>query len=109
MGEQCAGFDQYGIRLPFVVISPYARKAYVSHTVGDHGSMLALIEARFMPGQHLTMRDGSANDLEDMFDFVNSPSLHSFVSPKIAPAASSSDPGCAGMSSSGASMPDNGR
>jgi len=100
MGEQCAGFNQYGIRLPFVVISPFAKPAYVSHTVGDHGSILALIEARFTPGKHLTMRDGTANDLEDMFDFDNSPSLHANVSPKLAPPASSSDPGCAGVNSS---------
>ena len=109
MGEQCAGFDQYGIRLPFVIISPFAKPAYVSHTVGDHGSILALIEARFTPGKHLTLRDASASDLEDMFDFDNSPALHTFVSPKIAPQGSSSDPGCAGVSTSGAWMPDNGR
>jgi len=109
-GEQCAGFNQYGIRLPFVVISPFAKPGYVSHTVGDHGSILALIETRFTPGKFLTARDQNANDLEDMFDFDNSPSLHSKVSPSLAPPASSSDGGCSSNSSStGAWMPDNGR
>jgi phospholipase C len=93
-GEQCAGFDQYGLRVPFVVISPFAKPSYVSHTVGDHGSILALIEARFTLSKHLTMRDGTANDLQDMFDFDNSPSLKAKVSRKLATPPSSSDPGC---------------
>ena len=46
-GEACSKFDQYGIRLPFIVVSPFAKPSYVSHTVGDHGSILALIENRF--------------------------------------------------------------
>ena len=93
-GESRAGFNQYGIRLPFVIISPFAKSSYVSHTIGDHGSILALIEARFTPGKHLTMRDASANDLEDMFDFNASPSLSLKVPPSLAPPGSTSDPGC---------------
>src|SRR5216684_9332516 len=41
-GETCSGFNQYGVRVPFVAISPFSKPAYVSHTVGDHGSILAL-------------------------------------------------------------------
>jgi phospholipase C len=93
-GEPCAGFDQYGVRLPFVAISPFSKPAYVSHTVGDHGSILALIEKRFTGNQHLTQRDANANDLEDLFDFNNAPSMGANVAPSLAPAASSSDPGC---------------
>jgi phospholipase C len=93
-GEACAGFNQYGIRVPFVAISPFSKPSYVSHTVGDHSSMLALIEARFTPGQHLTNRDATANDLEDMFDFTNAPSMNANVAPSLAPPASLSDPGC---------------
>jgi hypothetical protein len=58
----------------------YSRN-YVSHTVGDHTSLLALIEKRFLPtgdnGKHLhlTRRDENANPLEDLFDFDRSPSL----------------------------------
>jgi phospholipase C len=93
-GEACAGFNQYGIRVPFVVISPFSKPSFVSHTVGDHTSMLALIEARFTPGQHLTDRDATANDLEGMFDFANAPSMNASVAPSLAPPASLSDPGC---------------
>ncbi|MGH7906086.1 MAG: phospholipase C [Candidatus Binataceae bacterium] len=93
-GETCPGFTQYGFRVPFVAISPFSKTSYVSHTVGDHTSILALIEARFTPGQHLTNRDGAANDLEDLFNFNTSPSLKTNVPPSLAPSANSSDTGC---------------
>ena len=95
LGETCINsFDQYGIRVPFVVISPFSKPSYVSHTVGDHTSILALIEKRFTANTHLTERDANANDLEDLFDFDNAPSMNANVSPSLAPMPSSSDPGC---------------
>ncbi|HTO69083.1 MAG TPA: hypothetical protein VMR31_04410 [Myxococcota bacterium] len=42
--------------------------------------------------QHLTARDGSADTLEDMFNFSSSPSLDAPV--PSAPGASATDPGC---------------
>lgn len=75
----CANFNQLGGRIPFIAISPFSKPTYVSHTVGDHTSMLALIEKRWMNGQHLTKRDQYANTLEDLFDFDHSPSLNSPV------------------------------
>ena len=83
----CASFDQLGFRVPFIAVSPFSRPGYVSHTVGDHTSVLALIEKRFAvpfgkngeDHPHLTRRDQFANTLEDMFDFENSPSLHTPV------------------------------
>jgi phospholipase C len=74
--EQCAAFDQLGFRVPFIAVSPFSKRHYVSHTIGDHTSMLALIEKRFMPkGTALTQRDRHADTLEDLFDFDHSPSL----------------------------------
>jgi phospholipase C len=93
-GEACSAFDQYGVRLPFIVISPFAKPSYVSHTVGDHGSILALLENRFALSERLTARDAQANDLEDLFDFDNVPSLHARIKPAFAPDPHSSDPGC---------------
>ena len=75
----CAAFDQVGVRVPLIAVSPFSKRSYVSHTVGDHTSLLALIEKRFMPGVHLTRRDEYANDLEGMFDFDTSPSLNTPV------------------------------
>ena len=82
----CAAFDQLGVRVPLIAVSPFSKAKYVSHTVGDHDSLVALIEKRFLGGQHLTMRDQYANDLEDMFDFNHSPSLHTKVTQAAPPA-----------------------
>jgi phospholipase C len=97
----CAHFNQLGFRVPFIAVSPFSKPHYVSHTVGDHTSMLALIEKRFMSSDiddhrashpSLTARDANANTLEDLFDFLNAPSMDALV--PIAPAASPTDPGC---------------
>ncbi len=74
-------FDRYGFRVPFIVVSPYAKKAYVSHTTYDHTSILRFIEAKFrVPA--LTGRDANANVMTDMFDFANPP----FLTPPDIPA-----------------------
>ena len=61
------GFARYGIRVPGLLVSPYAKADYVSHTVYDHTSILALVERKWnLPA--LTYRDANANDLTDMLD-----------------------------------------
>ena len=63
--------------MPLIAVSPFSKPAYVSHTVGDHTSLMALIEKRFLNNQHVTNRDANADDLEDLFDFTGSgPSLN---------------------------------
>ena len=88
--QGCANFNQLGVRVPFIAVSPFSKPSYVSHTVGDHASILALIERRFLTingvTQHLTKRDQYANPLEDMFDFENSPSLNTPLTQAAAPA-----------------------
>src|SRR5206468_2691578 len=32
-------FDLYGVRVPFIVVSPYAKPGFVSHAVYDHTSI----------------------------------------------------------------------
>ena len=93
----CPAFDQLGFRVPMAAVSPFSKPHYVSHTVSSHTSFLALIEKRFsLPS--LTIRDANSNDLEDMFDFDNSPSLAATVStaplPQQPPAQDPGDPGC---------------
>jgi len=67
-GDVPGHFDRYGIRVPFVVVSPYSRKHYVSHRVYDHGSILRFIETRFdLPA--LTRRDANADPLLRLFKF----------------------------------------
>jgi phospholipase C len=94
----CANFDQLGFRVPLVAISPFSKSHYVSHTVGDHTSLLAMIEKRFLnldsggSSAHLTARDQHADTLEDMFDFDNRPSLSAAIGD--APDPSIGDAGC---------------
>jgi phospholipase C len=67
-GDVVAGYDQYGLRVPLIVVSPYAKRGYVSHEVTDHTSILRFVEARFgLPA--LTHRDANAVPPFDMFDF----------------------------------------
>jgi phospholipase C len=80
----CAQFDQYGVRVPFLAVSPFSRRKFVSHVVTDHTSILAFIETAFLPlvqgqRQHLTQRDLNADNLLELFDFARSPSLHTTV------------------------------
>ncbi len=77
-----AQFDRYGFRVPVVVISPFARPGFVSHTIYDHTSILRFIETRFdLPA--LTARDANASPLLDMFDFSNP----AFMTPPSLPEA----------------------
>ncbi len=94
--ESCPSFDQLGFRVPFVVVSPFARPHYVSHTIADHTALLAFIEERFLSDQttggkgsrlHLTLRDQYADPLEDLFDFDNAPSLNTPLIEAQPPAA----------------------
>ena len=52
-GDPVGAFDRYGVRVPVVVVSPYAKPHYVSHVVYDHTSILRFIETRFgLPAAH---------------------------------------------------------
>jgi len=63
------GFRRYGMRVPTVLVSPYAKREYVSGLVYDHTSILALIERKWNLAS-LTYRDANANDLTDCLDLV---------------------------------------
>lgn len=61
-------FDRYGVRVPFIVVSPWARAHHVSHSTFDHSSILRFVEARFgLPA--MTRRDANATPVMDLFDF----------------------------------------
>jgi phospholipase C len=67
-GEPAHDFDRYGIRVPMIAISPYAKKHFVSHRVYDHTSILRFVQARFvMPA--ISNRDANAEAPWEMFDF----------------------------------------
>jgi len=60
--------------VPAFVISPFARRNYVSHVVHDHTSALRLIETKFNLGA-LTRRDANASNLLDSLDFRRRPAF----------------------------------
>ena len=66
------GFDNplhgYGQRLPFLVISPYAKENYVSQTQLSHLSMIHFIEYNWQLAP-LNQNVASANLMLDFFDF----------------------------------------
>lgn len=61
-----------GYRVPLIVISPFTKKNFVSHTVSDYTAILKFIETRFgVP--NLTSRDAAQMDMTEFFDFKNPP------------------------------------
>jgi phospholipase C len=67
-------FDYFeaGFRLPLVIVSPYARRGYVSHHVHYVGSILHLIEYTYgLPG--LRTSDAHSDRFDDCFDYHQKP------------------------------------
>jgi len=57
-----------GFRVPCIVISPWARRAYVAPEIYEHSSILRMIEWRWnLPV--LTVRDQTAQNLAQLLDF----------------------------------------
>lgn len=65
---------QIGFRVPNIVISPFTRRHYVSHTPMDHTAVIRFVENRFIGNSaHLTPRDAAQPNLLDFFDFSTIP------------------------------------
>jgi phospholipase C len=69
------------MRVPLIVVSPYAKAAYISHVTHDFGSILKFIETRFkLPS--LGYADGPADDLSDCFNLTQTPlTFHTIPAP----------------------------
>lgn len=82
-----ADVNGYGLRVPGLVISPYARRSYVDHQVLSHDAYLKFIEDDFLRGQRIdpatdgrpdgrpTVRESSPmlGDLTKDFNFTRRP------------------------------------
>ena len=64
--------DGYGLRVPALIISPYARHGFIDHTTSDFTSILKFIE-RLHGLAPLTTRDEQASDMLEAFDFNQTP------------------------------------
>lgn len=78
--------DSYGLgeRVPFLIISPFAKAGYISSTQYEASSILKFVEERFgLPP--LTQRDANANDTTDSFNFSQSPLPPLILTPRTCP------------------------
>jgi phospholipase C len=77
-----------GIRVPCLIISPYAKKNYVSHVRYEYGSILRFVEevnglpAGSIGPTSLGYTDARANSLDDAFDFNQKPRKFSKIPAK---------------------------
>jgi len=81
--------DAFGLghRVPLLVVSPYARKGYISPTQYEFSSVLKFIEERFgLPA--LGTRDANANDMTDSFNFNQNPLPPLILKPRQCPVLS---------------------
>jgi phospholipase C len=65
--------DGLGLRVPLLVISPYAKSGYVSHVHYEHGSILRFIEDDFGLQQLAASDKRAVSPEADCFDFNQSP------------------------------------
>jgi len=64
----------YGPRMPFIVISPYAKSNFVDHTLTDQSSILKFIEDNWSLGRlGGTSDDAVAGSILNMFNFASPP------------------------------------
>jgi phospholipase C len=61
-----------GFRVPLLVVSPYAKRGYIDHRLGEFSSMLRFVEENWTI-QPLTDRDRMSGDLSYDFDFKQKP------------------------------------
>ncbi len=97
-GDHGGGFTRLGFRVPAGVVSPFARRNYVSHVVHDHTSVLKLVETKWnLPA--LTYRDSAADNLLDSVDltkrpaFLTPPRLAAPIDPSLAAGCLATGPG----------------
>jgi phospholipase C len=71
----------YGPRLPFLVISPFAKRGYVDHTRTDQSSIIHFIESNWGLPSIAGSADSSSGLLTNMFDFTHRDDSALFLDP----------------------------
>jgi len=72
----------YGTRLPFLVISPYAKQNFVDHGVTDQTSIIRFIEDNWSTGRIGDYSfDALAGDIHSLFDFRDGDAPRLFLDP----------------------------
>ncbi|HKU81368.1 MAG TPA: alkaline phosphatase family protein, partial [Candidatus Tumulicola sp.] len=73
-------YEGLGYRIPLIVVSPYAKAHYISHSQHEVASTLAYIEQTFglqplgsLVGYHYKYADQRADPFLDVFDYTQQP------------------------------------
>jgi len=73
--DRPGNFTRTGFRVPLIIVSPFAKVHFVSHTPMDYTAILRFVEERFnLP--NLNARDAAQPLMDEFFDFANSPNLN---------------------------------
>jgi phospholipase C len=88
--------DNFGLgqRVPAIIVSPWAKRGYISHRVYEHCSINAWIQQRFGLS-HLTGRDAGADPLSDVFAAVPDLSAPRITAPSITDVLARTSVACA--------------
>jgi len=71
-GLHAEGRCGYGPRIPFLVVSPWARINFVDHTMTDQTSVIRFIEDNWLGGERIAGSfDAIAGTINPMFDFTS--------------------------------------
>jgi phospholipase C len=71
-GQPAWGRCGYGTRMPLLVVSPFAKRNHVDHTLTDQSSVLRFVEDNWLHGERIQPGgtfDNIAGTLDHMFDF----------------------------------------
>lgn len=82
----------FGPRVPMLIISPYAKPGHISHTLYEFSSVLKYAEETFGLAP-LTQRDADANDMQDSFNYKQTPNPPLILTQRSCPIASTSELG----------------
>jgi phospholipase C len=71
-GQPAQGRCGYGTRIPLMVVSPFAKKNYIDHTLTDQSSVLRFVEDNWLAGKRIQTGgsfDTIAGPIDNMFQF----------------------------------------
>jgi len=84
-GKPVNGRCGYGMRQPFLIVSPYAKANFVDHTVTDQASVVRFIEDNWLAGARIGQgsADAVAGPINNMFDFNQKPNPILILNPTL--------------------------
>jgi phospholipase C len=100
-------FGQMGFRIPAVLVSPYARRGYVDHSIYGFESILKMIRYRYGLAP-LTPRDLFANNIAAAFDWESPPNYEPAELPTPPNVIRAACPGTSPVDSGGTGLDDGG-